>query len=63
MSPAVRIANVRFLAGYRREWLVNQDLLADLLCRRADLVGRSIVEAEELIEGHPRAFVRPAFPF
>jgi hypothetical protein len=57
---AVRIANVRFLAGYRREWLVNQDLLADLLCRRADLVGRSIGEAEELIEGHPRAFVRPA---
>ncbi|MGO9154456.1 TnsA-like heteromeric transposase endonuclease subunit [Mycobacterium sp.] len=57
---AVRIANVRFLAGYRREWLANQDVLADLRCRRTDLVGRSIGEAEELIEGHPRALVRPA---
>jgi hypothetical protein len=57
---AVRIANVRFLAGYRREWLVNRDVLADLRCRRADLVGRSICEAEELIEGHPRPLVRPA---
>jgi len=57
---AVRIANVRFLAGYRREWLTNQDVLVDLRCRRTDLVGRSIGEAEELIEGHPRALVRPA---
>jgi hypothetical protein len=24
---AVRNANVRFLAGYRREWLLNQDVL------------------------------------
>ena len=57
---AVRIANVRFLAGYRREWLANQDVLVDLRCRRTDLVGRSIGEAEELIEGHPRALVRSA---
>jgi hypothetical protein len=27
---AICIANVRFLAGYRRQWLVNQDVLADL---------------------------------
>lgn len=58
--PAVRIANVRFLAGYRREWLANQEVLADLRCRRADLVGRSICEAEEFIKGQPRALVRPA---
>jgi hypothetical protein len=57
---AMRIANVRFLAGYRREWLLNQEVLADLRCRRADLVGRSIGEAEELIVGHPRPLVRPA---
>jgi hypothetical protein len=57
---AVRIANVRFLAGYRREWMVNQDVLADLRCRRADLIGRSIGAAEELIRGHPRPLVRPA---
>lgn len=57
---AIRIANVRFLAGYRRQWLVNQDVLADLRCRRGDLVGRSIAEAEELIGRHPRPLVRPA---
>lgn len=57
---AVRIANVRFLAGYRREWLANQDVLGDLRCRRTDLVGRSFGEAEQLIEGHPRALVRSA---
>jgi hypothetical protein len=57
---AVRLANVRFLAGYRREWLINQDVLAELRCRRADLAGRSIDEAEKLIEGHPRPLVRSA---
>ncbi len=57
---AARIANVRFLAGYRREWLINQDVLAELRCRRADLAGRSIDEAEKLIEGHPRPLVRSA---
>ena len=27
----VWIANVRFLAGYRREWLLNQGILNDIL--------------------------------
>jgi hypothetical protein len=57
---ALRIANVRFLAGYRREWLVNQDVLAQLRCLREDLVGHSIAEAEDLIGGYPRPLVRPA---
>jgi hypothetical protein len=42
-EPAARhMANVRFLAGYRREWLVDQDVLAQFRCLRKDLVGRSI---------------------
>lgn len=57
---ATRLGNVRFLAGYRREWLINQDVLADLRRRRADLVGRSIGEAEDLIRGYPRPLVRSA---
>jgi hypothetical protein len=57
---AIRIGNVRFLAGYRREWLIDQDVLADLRCRRADLVGLSIGEAEEVIQGYPQSLVRPA---
>jgi len=57
---AFRIANVRFLAGYRREWLVNQDVVAQFRCLRDDLVGKSIAEAEAFIRGYPRPLVRPA---
>lgn len=57
---AARIANVRFLAGYRREWMINQEVLADIRCRRADLIGMSIGAAEELVRGYPRALVRSA---
>ena len=60
-EPAARrIVNVRFLAGYRREWLVNQDVLAEFRCLREDLVGRTIAEAEEIITGYPLPLVRPA---
>jgi hypothetical protein len=58
--PKIRLANVRFLAGYRREWLMNQDVLVQLRCRRGDLVGRSIASAEELIRGRSRPLVRAA---
>jgi hypothetical protein len=57
---AIRIANVRFLAGYRREWLLNKDVLAELRSRRSKLAGRSIYEAEQLIERYPLALVRAA---
>jgi hypothetical protein len=56
----VRIANIRFLAGYRREWLVEQNVLADLRGRRTDLVGRSIGAAEESLGGYPHPLVRSA---
>jgi hypothetical protein len=35
--PAIELANVRLLAGYRREWLFDQAVLAEL--READLDG------------------------
>jgi hypothetical protein len=56
----VRIANIRFLAGYRREWLVNQNVLADLRGRRTDLIGRSIGAVEESLGGYPHPLVRSA---
>jgi hypothetical protein len=57
---AFRISNVRFLAGYRREWLVNQDAVAQFRRLRDDLVGKSIAEAEAFISGYPRPLVRAA---
>ena len=56
----VRIANIRFLAGYRREWLVDQNVLADLRGRRTDLIGRSIGGVEESLAGYPHPLVRSA---
>lgn len=56
----VRMGNVRFLAGYRREWLINQDISSELRCRRDELVGLPILQAEAVIAGRPKPFVRPA---
>ena len=57
---AIRLANVRFLAGYRRDWLVNQDVVEQFHCLRNDLIGRSIAEAENSIQGYAQPLVRPA---
>jgi hypothetical protein len=60
-EPAARhMAKVRFLAGYRRECLVDQDVLAQFRCLREDLVGRSIARPKILITGCPPPLVRPA---
>ncbi|QIV82036.1 TnsA-like heteromeric transposase endonuclease subunit [Mycolicibacterium frederiksbergense] len=56
----VRMGNVRFLAGYRREWLINQDILSELRCRRDELVGLPMLQAEAVIAGRPKPLVRPA---
>jgi hypothetical protein len=56
----IRIANVRFLAGYRREWLINQDILDGLRSRPGELAGMSIGEAEASLSGYPKQLVRPA---
>ena len=54
------LANVRFLAGYRRGWLVNQEVLVELRSRRGRLAGKSIAEVEASFAGYPKPVVRPA---
>ncbi len=55
---SVELANVRFLAGYRRTWLLNEDLIAEL--RTADLVGATLAEAFASLPGRPGPLVRAA---
>lgn len=56
--PSTRLENVRYLAGYRRDWLINPDILAELRSRADDLVGRSL--SDVYLASHPDALVRPA---
>lgn len=59
--PAVLLGNVRFLAGYRRERLINSDALAHVRSHRADLVGLRIDDAErQLARRIPLPYVRSA---
>lgn len=57
---AVRLANVRFLAGYRREWLINRPILAELRSCSSDLTGATIGDAERMIINRPLPLVRSA---
>lgn len=57
----IRLSNVRFLAGYRREWLINQSIVGEIRCRIGQFAGMSIADAEQMVEGYPRQLVRPAF--
>jgi hypothetical protein len=43
---SARLANVRLLAGYRSEWLINQGILDELRSRAEQLVGMNISDAE-----------------
>jgi hypothetical protein len=52
------LSNVRFLAGYRRDWLINQIILDELRSRTAALIGLCIAEAEQQIAGWPQPLVR-----
>jgi hypothetical protein len=56
--PQIRIENLRFLAGYRRDWLFDPALLAELL--GADLHGASLGEAFSCLQGWPTPLVRSA---
>lgn len=57
--PPIRLANVRFLAGYRRDWLVNQDILGEMRSCGGRFSGMSIEDAEHSVPGHLAALVRP----
>jgi hypothetical protein len=58
--PPIRLANVRFLAGYRREWLINAHILDGMLSRSEQFAGMSIADAERAVRGYPLPLVRPA---
>ncbi|MGI8447077.1 MAG: TnsA-like heteromeric transposase endonuclease subunit [Streptosporangiaceae bacterium] len=55
---AARLENVRFLAGYRRDWLFDPGLLARL--REANLDGASLGEAFGCLPSWPEPLVRAA---
>ena len=56
--PAIRLANVRFLSGYRREWTKHSDLLGEMRCSAGRFDGMSIADAEHSIGAHPLPLVR-----
>lgn len=60
-QPPILHANVRFLAGYRREYFVNVEALERIRSSAADLVGMSIGEAEQWVSRDvPQPLVRSA---
>ena len=58
--PSVRLTNVRFLAGYRREWLINQRILNELRSHTGDFVGTRISDVERNRCDDERPLVRAA---
>ncbi|WP_218951867.1 TnsA-like heteromeric transposase endonuclease subunit [Amycolatopsis anabasis] len=56
--PQAELENIRFLAGYRRAWLVDQEVL-DELCA-TDLVGATLGTAFRALPKRPKALVRSA---
>ncbi|BCO49639.1 MULTISPECIES: TnsA-like heteromeric transposase endonuclease subunit [Mycobacterium] len=58
--PRIRLSNVRFLAGYRRDWLINRSLLDEIRCGLVRFSGISIADAEQTVDGYPHQLVRPA---
>jgi hypothetical protein len=57
---AILLGNVRFLSGYRREWLINPEILGEMRSCRGQFASTSIVDAEHGIATHPRPMVRAA---
>ncbi|HZN78544.1 MAG TPA: TnsA-like heteromeric transposase endonuclease subunit [Mycobacterium sp.] len=57
--PPTRLESVRFLAGYRRNWLIHPEILEEMRSRTTDLVGMSIADAEREF-AYPSSLVRPA---
>lgn len=58
--PPDFLANVRFLAGFRRDWLVNQEALAVLRSEGESLVGMSLGEVALNVRPLPTALIRSA---
>ena len=58
--PRVRLANVRYLAGYRSEWLFNQDVLREMRSCSEQFAGMSMADAERTFVDFARPLVRQA---
>lgn len=56
--PAVELENVRFLSGFRRDWLFDCGLVDEL--RGAELDGVSLRRAAASVPGHAEEQVRSA---
>ncbi|MFH9658165.1 TnsA-like heteromeric transposase endonuclease subunit [Streptomyces sp. NPDC017248] len=56
--PAVELENIRFLAGYRRDWLFSAEALEELW--DADLDGLLLGQATRCLPNHPEPHVRAA---
>ena len=56
--PTVQLDNVRFLSGFRRDWLFDQTLIGELQAH--DLHGRTIADACRALPDHPAPLVRSA---
>jgi hypothetical protein len=59
-QPPQPLNNVRFLAGYRRDWLIDAEALAELRPRATKLAGLRIDEVERQIDAIPHSLVRSA---
>jgi hypothetical protein len=58
--PRIRLANIRYLAGYRREWLLHDSVLREMRSCRGQFAGMSIADAERTMVKFARPLVRPA---
>jgi hypothetical protein len=56
-EQAQLLANVRFLAGYRRRWLIDEYLTQPV--RQASALGSSIIDLERSLPDAPSILVRP----
>jgi hypothetical protein len=56
--PSVRFNNVCFLAGHRRAWLFDSELLAQLRSTTRDIVGGRIGDVVEKVADCPAPIVR-----
>jgi hypothetical protein len=59
-TPRPLLANVRFLAGYRRARFINEHIVNEIRSGKANLVGLPIAEAERRFWANPRPLVRAA---
>jgi hypothetical protein len=58
--PRTRLVNIRFLAGYRRDWLFSQRISDEIRSCREQLAGLRFSDAERAVQGWPPQLVRAA---